>query len=582
MKFIRKNIALIAVVITIITILLGPSTAYAAAYSTDVRVLLSVDKTKTLEIDLIGEYTLKEDPDFVFGSDEAVISIVGSRPVMTCADTEFTASSITLQSGDYDGTSAYIRLTNSKYSVCTYLGDLTFDVSEGYIRVINTLPVEHYLYGVVPYEMSNTFPMESLKAQAVCARGYVVANCSKFRLREYDILDTSADQVYHGYTSKYTRAIAAVDETFGQILTYDGNIIQAYYAASNGGQTELTGNVWSSNLPYYIQKDDDFDLRNPASLEETSFIPDEFNAETIELMDPLVYNMLQSGADSAAGGHVTLTSTVHIKAHSAIYDPPSRAYTKADVVLIVTGADEKQGQVMFTVSLDALVNTDENPKGIFNAGKRTLRVRGAEPGILDADGKEYEGWFFTNRRYGHGVGLSQRGAEQRATEGQSYTDILHFYYEDTQLRNIGTFETAPSLSSEKYKIDKTGISGVAVGTSANKLLAGISTAEGELSMISSKGEEKPEGVVATGDFVRTIYSDGNSYFDLAVVIYGDIDGNGQIAQGDLDALRHHLMGISRLSGVYLAAADINHDGETDSYDVLLLLKHIQGKYSIEQ
>ncbi len=582
MKFIRKNIALIAAAVTIFTILLGPSTAYAAAYSTDVRVLLSVDKTKTLEIDLIGEYTLKENPKFVFESDEAVISIVGSRPVMTCGDAEFTASSITLQSGDYDGTSAYIRLTNSKYSVCTYLGDLTFDVSEGYIRVINTLPVEHYLYGVVPYEMSNTFPMESLKAQAVCARGYVVANCSKFRLREYDILDTSADQVYHGYASRYTRAIAAVDETFGQILTYNGNIIQAYYAASNGGQTELTGNVWSSNLPYYVQKDDDFDLRNPASLEEKSFIPDEFNAETIELMDPLVYNMLQSGADKAAGGHVTLTSTVYIKAHSAIYDPPSRSYTKADVVMIVTGADGKQGQVMFTVSLDALVNTDENPQGIFNAGKRTLRVRGAEPGTLDADGKQYEGWFFTNRRYGHGVGLSQRGAEQRATEGQSFTDILYFYYVDTQLRNIGTFETAPALSSKKYTIDKTGISGVELGTSVRKLLAGISTAEGELSMISSKGEEKTGSAVSTGDFIRTIYSDGNSYFDLAVIIYGDIDGNGQITQGDLDALRHHLMGISRLSGVYLAAADINHDGEIDSYDVLLLLKHIQGKYSIEQ
>ena len=582
MKFIRKNIALIAAAVTAVTILFGTTTAYAAAYSTDVRVLLSVDKTKTLEIDLIGEYTLKEDPEFVFESDEAVISIVGSRPVMTCGEAEFTASSITLQSGDYDGTSAYIRLTNSRYSVCTYLGDLTLDVSEGYLRVINTLPVEHYLYGVVPYEMSNTFPMESLKAQAVCARGYVVANCSKFRLREYDILDTSADQVYHGYASRYTRAIAAVDETFGQILTFNGNIIQAYYAASNGGQTELTGNVWSSNLPYYVQKDDDFDLRNPASLEETSFIPDEFNTETIELMDPLVYNMLQSGADSAAGGHVTLASTVRIKAHSAIYDPPSRSYTKADVVLIVTGDDGKQGQVMFTISLDALVNTDDNPEGIFNAGKRTLRVRGAEPGILDADGKEYEGWLLTNRRYGHGVGLSQRGAEQRATEGQNFTDILHFYYEGTQLRNIGTFETAPALSSEKYNIDKTGISGVALGTNVRKLLSGISAAEGELSMISSKGDEKTGATVATGDFVRTIYSDGDSYFDLAVVIYGDIDGNGQISQGDLDALRHHLMGISRLSGVYLAAADVNHDGETDSYDVLLLLKHIQGKDSIEQ
>ena len=507
---------------------------------------------------------------------------MGSRPVLACGDDTFTASSITLQSGDYDGTSAYIRLNNSRYGVCTYLGDLTFDVDGGYIRVINTLPVEHYLYGVVPYEMSNTFPMEALKAQAVCARGYAVANCSKFRLREYDILDTSADQVYHGYASRYTRAIAAADETFGQILTYNGDIIQAYYAASNGGQTELTGNVWTSNLPYYVQKDDEFDLRNPASLEELSFVPSEFSEETTALMDPLVLRMLQNGADRAAGEPVTLTQTVFIKAHSAIYDPPSRSYTKADVVLIVTGAGGKQGQVVFTVSLDALVNTDDNPQGIFNAGRRTLRVRGAEPGVLEEDGTEYEGWFFTNRRYGHGVGLSQRGAEQRATEGQSYTQILDFYYAGTQLRTIGTFDTAPQLSSGEFTIDKTAINGIEPGTTVSQLLAAVTAEEGELSMITSKGSEKPEGTVATGEFIRLMYGESSSYFDLAVLIYGDIDGNGSISQGDLDALRQHLMGVSRLSGVYLAAADVNHDGETDGYDVLLLIKHIQDGERIEQ
>ena len=59
-----------------------------------------------------------------------------------------------------------------------------------------------------------------------------------------------------------------MNETAGQVLSYDGNIIQAYYSASNGGQTELTGNVWTSNLPNLVQKVDIYDLNNPSSLEE--------------------------------------------------------------------------------------------------------------------------------------------------------------------------------------------------------------------------------------------------------------------------------------------------------------------------
>ena len=581
MKFSRRNIALIIVIVIALTMALGFPTASAAAYYTDVRVLLSVDNAKSVTIDIIGDYHLKEDPAFELASEDVVISIVGSRPVLTSGENTFTASAITLVNEDYNGTSSYIRLNNSKYGVCTYLGDMTFDVSDGYLRVINTLPTERYLYGVVPYEMSNTFPIESLKAQAVCARGYAVANCSKYRLRIYDILDTSADQVYHGYASRYTRAITAVDETFGQILTYDGDIIQAYYSASNGGQTELTGNVWSSNLPYYIQLDDVFDLRNPASLEEKSFVPAEFSAETTALMDPIVLDMLQRGADKAAGEAVTLVGTVRIKAHSAIYAPPSHSYTKADVVLIVSDSGGRQGQVTFTVSLDSLVHSDENPSGIFNTS-RTLRVRGAEEGTLSENGKEYEGWFFTNRRYGHGVGLSQRGAEQRASEEQNYIQILDFYYAGTALCTIGTFDTAPALSSTTYDISATGISGIAQGTTTNKLLSNISAEAGTLSVISSTGAEKADAVVSTGDSVRTVYGDGNSYFDLAIVIYGDIDGNGKIEQSDLDALRQHLLGISRLSGVYLTAADVNHDGEADSMDVLQLLKHIQGTLTIEQ
>ncbi len=578
MKKCKRFLALIFALL-----MFGATPAYAAAFHTDIRVLLSIDGSKPVDFTIIGDYSLKEDPSFKFESDKMTISVVGNRPVLTSGDATFTASSITFTSKDYNGTSSYMRMTNSKYGVCTYLGDVSFDVEQGAIRVINTLPIESYLYGVVPHEMSNRFPVESLKAQAVCARGYAVANCSEFRLRAYDILDTSADQVYHGYASKYNRAISAVNETAGQVLSYDGNIIQAYYSASNGGQTELTGNVWSSNLPYFVQKDDIYDLKNPASLEEKLFIPSEFNDKTLSLMDSFLFNILQRAANEAAGENVKLISTVRVKAHDASYDPPSRCYTKADIVFMVSNGDgSKTGQLEVTISLDDLVCTDENRLGIFNTGRTTMRMRGAEVGVLEKRNEEYAGWFLTNRRYGHGVGLSQRGAEQRATDGQPYKHILAFYYEDTQLCTIGTYETAPALKSDTYHIAKSGISGIKPGTAPGELLSQLKSDGGTLSVISPDGAAKTEGSMATGDFVRTVYGDGTSYFDLPVVLFGDIDGDGSISQTDLDALRQHVLNVTKLTGPYLAAANVNHDGAVDSLDVLLLMKNLNGDYSIKQ
>ncbi len=586
MKKIAKPAAFIlALLVTLALAFANAPSARAAAFYTDIRVLLSLDAPQSIGISFVGDYFLKEDPSFVLSPDDITITRSGGRPVITSGGHTFSASTLTLVSGDYGGTSAYIRLKNSIYGTCTYLGNMIFDVYDGGIRAINTLPIEHYLYGVVPYEMSNTFPIESLKAQAICARGYAAANCSKYRLRAYDILDTSADQVYHGYNSDYTRAIAAVEETAGQVLTYDGDIIQAYYSASNGGQTELTGNVWASDLPYYVQRDDRFDLENPSSLENKSFIPTEFTAETRSLMDPLVLTMLQQGADAAAGKPVTLVSTVRVKAYDAIYDPPSRCYTKADVVLMAASADGTVGQLTVTLTLDDLVYSEENPRGIFNTGKARLRMRGAERGVLETEGTAYaayEGWFITNRRYGHGVGLSQRGAQQRATAGQVSTDILSFYYVGTKLITIGTAASAPALSSDAYAISDGYISGIRPGTTPVELLSEITSAGGTLSVISSDGVPKMDGAVATGDFVRTVYDDGASYFDLPVVLYGDTDGDGSITQDDLNALRQHMMNASRLSGAYLTAADVNRDGTVDSLDALRLIKHIQGAQSIEQ
>ncbi len=581
MKRSLKRISLVIALITVLTltpVLARP--AHATAFYADIRVLLTVE-TRSADITVTGDYYVKEDPSFALDTSEITVSVVGTRPVITSGDSSFSASSLTLVSPDYGGTSAYISLKNSKYGRCSYLGNMTFSVLEGSLVVINTLPIEHYLYGVVPFEMSNTFPLESLKAQAVCARGYAVANCSKNRTRTYDILDTSADQVYHGYDSKFNRAIEAVDSTAGQVLTYDGDIIQAYYSASNGGQTELTGNKWTTDLPYYIMQDDPYDLKNPDSLTEKSFIPAEFNVRTLPLVDPLVLNELNEQADSAAGRDVTIQSVVRVKAHSASYNPPSRSYTRADVVMMVTG-NGADGQITVTLSLDDLVHTDDNLNGIFNLSRYSLRMRGSEPGVLTADGVDYPGWFLTNRRYGHGIGLSQRGAQQRATDGQAYPDILGFYYTNTQLCSFGTYASSPALSSDKYAVSENFVSGIKPGTTPEELIAGLSSAGGALSVVSSKGAAKTEGVVSTGDFVRTAYGDGNAYFDLPAVVYGDTDGNGSIDENDLDVLRQHLLGTDTLSGVYLTAADLNRDDTVDSMDVLQLMKYLHDEMPIKQ
>ncbi len=556
--------------------------ARAAAFYSDVRVLVSLDSVKTLELAISGGYTVKEDASFSLSSG-ATVSVSGSRPVLTSGGATLSAPAITLVSPDYGGVSASIRFKNSKYGSCTYLGNLSFDMVDGSLRAINTLPVETYLYGVVPYEMSNTFPIEALKAQAVCARGYAVANCSKSRRRAYDIVDTSADQVYHGYNGEYTRAISAVDETAGQVLTYRGDIIQAYYSASNGGQTELTGNVWANNLPYYLQQDDPYDLANPSSMEELSFIPGEFTDKTLPLMDALVLSTLQQLADEAAGAPVTLVSTVRVKARNAVYDPPSRCYTQAEVVLMVQTADGVTGQITVTLTLDDLVYSEEdNPQGIFNTGKARMRMRGAEAGTLEANGETYEGWYITNRRYGHGVGLSQRGAQQRATAGQSYTEILAFYYTGTQLTTIGTATTAPALTGTAYRADGGFVSGMEPGTTPAALLAGLTSDGGTLSVIAADGTKKTAGIVETGDFVRTVYGDGASFYDVPIVVFGDTDGDGHLSQQDLEALRQHLLGVASLAGPYLKAADVNHDGTADALDALRLQRYLQGAAEIAQ
>jgi len=119
-----------------------------------------------------------------------------------------------------------------------YRGDLIISSSVGGIQVVNELGLEDYLLGVVPQEMSPSWPLEALKAQAVAARTFTLKNMNKHHVDGFDLCDTSHCQVYGGVAAEHEATSIAVGDTAGLVLKYDGDLIDAYYHASSGGRTE--------------------------------------------------------------------------------------------------------------------------------------------------------------------------------------------------------------------------------------------------------------------------------------------------------------------------------------------------------
>lgn len=129
-----------------------------------------------------------------------------------------------------------------------YRGILMIKNIEGKLTIINDIDLESYLKGVVPVEMSPSWEYEALKAQAIAARSFALANLGKQSRNGYDLKDNTEDQAYGGASSETKITTKAVEETDGLVLTYDMKIISAYYFASAGGMTNTS--IWGSDLPY--------------------------------------------------------------------------------------------------------------------------------------------------------------------------------------------------------------------------------------------------------------------------------------------------------------------------------------------
>lgn len=142
-----------------------------------------------------------------------------------------------------------------------YRGKLEIAVQGVFLRVVNFLPLESYLQGVVAGEMPHTWPLEALKAQAVAARSYALANLVKGK--PFDLYSDVRSQVYQGVASETPRTSGAVSATAGQVVLYAGRIASTLYFSSSGGRTASAVDVFGVPAPYLVSRPDPWDKASP-------------------------------------------------------------------------------------------------------------------------------------------------------------------------------------------------------------------------------------------------------------------------------------------------------------------------------
>lgn len=313
----------------------------------------------------------------------------------------------------------------------------------GDLSVYNCVNIEDYVKGVIPYEMSNTWPLEALKAQAICARTYVIAILGKHS--NFDICTDEHCQVYRGVGSANATTDSAVDQTAGQYATYNGQLCTTFYASSDGGATENSENVWTEAVPYLRGVIDPYEADVASiitgynwtvtytSAEITSRLRSKgYSCGTIVGMAVSQYtnvgNVYKVTLTDDAGKKFTFTKGDSIRSALGVYSihfSISGGASSGDIY--VNGSDTKISgglQSSYAIGGSGLseILGQNNVYAITGTGETVA---------VEAEAPQQTGTVFTIKGTGrgHNVGMSQWGAYSMAKyHGMTYRQILSFYY----------------------------------------------------------------------------------------------------------------------------------------------------------
>jgi len=347
------------------------------------------------------------------------------------------------------------------------------------LAVANYVTLEHYLWGVVPSEMGYQYGAEALKAQAVCARSFTLANLNKHGggALSFDLCSKTHCQAYNGVSQEKNSTTNACLETAGEILTYNGKVITAYYHAYNGGYTLDPDDVWSTKLGYLKSSRDEYTSLHTWN---TSFTFDELSSilsgyELGRVQAVRVGKRLENGAVQelvieGSARNVTLSknmimSVLNLKSRwFSVLADSYRPVSLPDGTEGTSGAAGSSGQtaeayyvsssatgsaqlsassVLSVVSSSGVSELSAEELVIYNGADYVRPLEGA--GAAE-DGDTYSGFeneiadngvvYLSGIGYGHGVGLCQTGANNMAAQGFDYIDIINYYYTDVVIEDL--------------------------------------------------------------------------------------------------------------------------------------------------
>ena len=348
-----------------------------------------------------------------------------------------------------------------------YRGCLRFAVNGTVMTAVNVVDLEEYLYGVIPAEMPAPYGEEALKAQTLAARTYAMTKLNAHKSSGYELCDTINCQVYKGYSGEDSKTNAVVDETEGEIICYNGTPIEAVFSASTGGYTENSENVWNSVVPYLraVPEVGEYGNNTWTKTLTLSQLDSLLSAkgENIGSAQDIVITKISTGGRVqemkivGTSGSVTLTKeNIRTYFSGACGSLPSKMFTingkggdpssGSRSVQRQATKSSSTGSLTSSAAANGITAKTEGTLSAMNG--KNLKLDGLSvsddtnsnqntPVISTGDYQIYDvnistvgnGTFvFEGSGNGHGVGLSQNGAQDMAQQGYSYEEIIKHYY----------------------------------------------------------------------------------------------------------------------------------------------------------
>lgn len=330
----------------------------------------------------------------------------------------------------------------------TYYGGFQYQrIGGGGLTVSNVLPMEDYIQGVIIHEMSPSWPLEALKAQAVCARTYAyrTIQSGKHSDQGFDICNTTDCQVYSGISTISDTSRQAVEETYGQYAFYNGELAETFYFSCDGGATEDSGNVWTDSLPYLRGKTDPYEAlvedKIPNYHWTVTYTGKELQARLNSLNDEYNFGEIADlyVSRTTETGNVYSIVVVDVNGKSQTFSKGNARTVLGCRSLRFTisggsGGSEysvTDGNTLSGMTGAWVIDGDSSLSQIRRDEIYAITGSGVEQVTAQAGSGSSAGtgtFVISGTGNGHNVGMSQWGAYAMAQQGYTYQDILKFYF----------------------------------------------------------------------------------------------------------------------------------------------------------